>query len=116
MPSTTKLQPDTDSSEAIEGIDRHYYANQVVSGGPWDRTYPFRMAAAHAKDRARHHLLKAIWMEEQRLASQTFTGGLALTSGVSIVRADFSQQARANVLANRTVDGVKGASDDAIKL
>ncbi|MDP1866998.1 MAG: hypothetical protein Q8L13_11745 [Bradyrhizobium sp.] len=105
-----------DAPDKIEGVERHHYANQVVSRGPLDHTYAFRKAAAHAKDRARHNQIKAIRKEEARLRSEAFAGSVTLSPGLDIVRADFSDQARANVLANRTIDGVRGASDDDIKL
>ena len=113
----TKVVPDGDESAFVEGVDRHYYRRQVGPSSPFDNTHAFRLAAAIAKDKARHKLIKAVRKEEQRIKSergvfQEFSDRANNPGG----DADYSKQARRNVLANRTVDGVKGASDDAIKL
>lgn len=99
MPVNTKHVPDSNSGEYAEGVDRHYYANQVVSKGPWDTTFAFRKAAAHIKDRARHNQIKAIRAEAAK------------------ARGDFnSLSGRAASRDQRSIDGVKGAPDSAIKL
>lgn len=89
----------------LEGVDRHYYEKQVGPSSPFDETHAFRRAAARAKDRARHQLIRAIRDKEREARGNSFTG-----------LGDFSQAARSEVYAQRTVDGVKGATDDAIKL
>lgn len=101
----TELQPDNDASAFVEGVDRHYYEKQVGPSSPFDDTHAFRLAAARAKDKARHQLIRAVQQEEERLRSESLSG-----------LGDYSQEARRNTIANRSVDGVKGAPDDAIKL
>lgn len=100
MPTNTKIVPDN-SGEFVDGVDRHYYANQVISKGPWDTTFAFRKAAAHAKDRARHNQIRAIRAEAAK------------------ARGDFnalSGRAAGRDGDIRSIDGVKGAPDSAIKL
>ena len=89
----------------LEGVDRHYYAKQVEPASPFDKTHAFRLATARAKDRVRHNLIRAIREREREARGNSFTG-----------LGDVSQAARREVYAQRTVDGVKGATDDAIKL
>lgn len=102
MPST--FVPDAGAGDAdIPGVDRHYYRNQVGASSPFDDTHAFRMAAAVAKDRARHDLIKAVRKADQDARYNSFTGfgKDSLTDAMSIAR---------------SIDGVEGANDDAIKL
>jgi hypothetical protein len=105
MPSRFSEDGSSAATESLEGVDRHYYEKQIGPSSPGDNTQAFKLAAAVAKDRARHELIKAIRVEDARLRGDSIVG-----------IGDFSGEARANVYANRTVDGVRGASDDAIKL
>ena len=95
---------DSDGGD-LEGVDRHHYEKQIGPSSPFDRTHAFRLATARAKDRARHKLIRAIRKKEREARGNSLTG-----------LGDFSQAARREVYAQRTVDGVKGATDDAIKL
>lgn len=104
MPTTFKA--DSGSVEQLEGVDRHFYAKQVGPASPFDDTYAFRLAAARAKDTARHKLIKRI-REEERKARGDRSVGAELGDIFS---------GREKLVAQRTVDGVKGAPDDAIKL
>lgn len=97
MPTTVK--PDGDQSSFVDGVDRHYYENQVGAASPFDDTFQFRLAAARAKDRARHHLIKAVRVEAAKAR-----GGM------------ISDGATARAAERRSIDGVEGATDDAIKL
>lgn len=102
----TRFEPGNSASvEQLEGVDRHYYEKQVGPSSPFDSTHAFRLAAAIAKDRARHELIKAIRAQEREARGNSFTG-----------LGDVSPAARSEVYAQRAVDGVKGATDDSIKL
>ncbi|MBR1198829.1 hypothetical protein JQ574_22795 [Bradyrhizobium sp. AUGA SZCCT0158] len=112
-----KFIPGQDDPAAdLDGVDKHYYRNQVGPSSPFDTTHAFRWAEARAKDRARHNLIRAVRKEEQRLRNETFAGGVRVDSSLNVVVDDFSAEARQNVLNNRTIDGIAGAKDDAIKL
>ena len=105
MPTTFK--PDGGNNETLDGVDRHYYEKQVRAGGAGiDDTYAFRLAAARAKDTARHNLIKRV-REEAAKARYGRSIGQELGDILS---------GRQDAVENRTVDGVKGAPDDAIKL
>lgn len=94
-----------DAGGDLDGVDRHYYEKQVGPSSPFDETWAFRHAAAVAKDRARHNFIRAIRDKEREIKGNSFTGV-----------GDFSDAARREIYAQRSVDGVKGATDDAIKL
>lgn len=114
MPSS--FVPDNEAVPSGADWDPTYYRRRVERGADWDTTYAFRLAEAAAKDSARNQLIAAIRLEEKRLQEQALTtlGTDYLTRETQ--RAAFAGQARANVYAQRTVDGVKGATDEAIKL
>jgi hypothetical protein len=116
---TTKYIPDREEPSevgAVHSWNHKYYRNQVQAGAPWDTTFAFRYAVAHAKDRARNELIRAIRMEAQRLQeeSRTTLGIDYLTRNDDL--ASFDNQAKSNVLAQRKINGVEGAPDDAILL
>jgi hypothetical protein len=108
--------PQQDNTPSGDGYNKHLYADAVQPGSIWDTTYEFRRAAAAAKDTARNQLRHAIKLEEQRLLEQQLTtlSGSYLTSDP--FSSDFSGQARSNVMVTRSIDGVEGAPDNAIKL
>lgn len=102
----TRFMAGNDSSGRLEGVDRHFYEKQIGPASPFDDTHAFRLAAARAKDTARHKLIKRI-REEEAKARYGRSVGAELGDILS---------GRQDVISQRTVDGVKGASDDAIKL
>lgn len=93
------------SDTDIPGVDRHYYENQLGPASPFDDTYDFRLAAAIAKDRARHQMIRAVQKAD---ADARYNMGRIeeLTSITNEVAFGVT----------RSVDGVEGAPDDAIKL
>jgi|SRR4051812_15787165 hypothetical protein len=109
-----RLIKGADEPGDLDGVDRHFYENQVGPSSLFDDAHAFRLATARAKDQARHKLIRAVREEEARVKAETFAG-VKLDSMFN-VSDDFSAEARRNVLQNRTVDGAKGAGDDAIKL
>ena len=95
--------PDANApADDLPGVDRHFYENQIPPATPWNDT-SFARAAAVAKDRARHDLIKAVHQADQDARSDSFTGfgDLGIAASISI---------------SRTIDGTEGLSDDAIKL
>lgn len=101
MPVTIK--PDGDQSGFVDGVDRHFYENQVGPSSHFDDTHAFRLATARAKDKARHQLIKAIQKADQDARYNSFTGfGADSISDATSV--------------SRSIDGVERASDEAIKL
>lgn len=115
----TRFVPDPEAQQDIPGglarYNPRYYQDQVAVGSALDTTYEFRVAAAHAKDRARNQLVSAIKLEEKRLREQQLTT-FSLSYLTDDFNKDFSGEAKGNVLATRSIDGVDGADDDAIKL
>lgn len=101
----SRFVDDAGAGGDLEGVDRHYYENQVGAASPLDEAHAFRLAAARAKDRARHDLIRAIRAKEREARGDTFGGFGQVTPA-----------ARGEIYAQRTVDGVKSATDDAIKL
>lgn len=95
----TTVKPDG-SPEYVDGLDRHYYERQVGAASPFDHTHQFKLAAARAKDQARHQLVKAVRVEAAKAR-----GDLNAASGRAARDGE-----------RRSVDGVEGAPDDAIKL
>jgi hypothetical protein len=87
--------------EDIGDVDNHFYEKQVPPSGPFGDN-AFALATARAKDTARMQLIKAIRQADLDARGKGFGLGLA----------GFSD----GVLIKRSVDGVNGASDDAIKL
>jgi hypothetical protein len=101
-----RLQRDgTLDNEDIPGVDRHYYENQIGPKSPFDDTYEFRLAAAIAKDKARHQLIRAVQKadEEARFNRGRLEEFADITNEVAFG-------------TTRTIDGVEGAPDNAIKL
>lgn len=93
-----RFVPDNADEQSISGVDRHYYEAQVPPSSPGNDT-SFKRAAAVAKDRARHQLIRAVLEEDRKARGASFTG-LDDTS----------------VQVKRQIDGIEGATDDAIKL
>lgn len=108
----TKFVPDSSSNEPdIPGVDRHYYEKQIGPASPFDDTYAFRLAVARAKDKARHKLIRAV----QAAADEADRSGFDFAgTGRGIIKYHTDDVARG--LVKRSVDGVDGAPDDAIKL
>jgi hypothetical protein len=101
---TTTFKPDAAASDGdIPGVDRHYYENQVGPSSLTDDTHAFRLAAAVAKDTARHQLIRAVRKANEDARANSLTGLGKDTISDSIYW-------------TRSIDGVEGASDDAIKL
>lgn len=97
------LKPDSDQSDFVDGVDRHFYQNQVGPSSPFDDTHGFRLATAIAKDRARHQLIRAVRKADQDARYNSFTGlGNDSISDVTSI--------------SRSIDGVERAPDEAIKL
>lgn len=97
-----KYEPDRDTVDPIPGVDRHFYRNQVLANSSSSgETLAFQLAAADAKDRARHEMIKAVRAEAAKASGNfnTLSGRAAATDN-----------------ERRTIDGVTGAPDDAIKL
>ena len=100
----TRFVPDAEDNDPdFPGVDRHYYERQVGASSPFDPTHAFRLAAAVAKDRARHELIKAVHQADADARANSFTG--------------LGNQSINDAAAwSRTIDGVDQAPDDAIKL
>jgi hypothetical protein len=98
----TQIKPDN-SGEYVDGVDRHFYENQVGASSPFDDTFQFRLAAAIAKDQARHQLIRAVRKADDDARANSFTGfgNDSLMDRMSI---------------SRSIDGVESANDDKIKL
>lgn len=107
MPST--FIPDSDGFDYADGLDAHYYQNQVPPSGPLDDR-SFEMAAARAKDKARHQLVKRVRVERQRVRDERGLSKVA-EFGAMLQYGDAS-----HVDVTMSVDGVPASSDDAIKL
>lgn len=101
----THVKPDP-QAEWVDGLDRHYYERQLGPTSPFDDQYQFKLAAARAKDKARHLLVKAV-REEARRAR--YNRGVTQELG-DILRG------RQATTEKRYIDGVEGATDEAIKL
>jgi hypothetical protein len=99
--STIRFVTDNGDTEDIGDIDPHFYEKQVAPSSPFGSN-AFDLAVAVAKDRARVQLVKAVRQADLDARSKGF--GLGLQG--------FSN----GVLIKRSVDGVNGAPDDAIKL
>lgn len=107
----TRLIPDNSAVESLPGVDRHYYEKQIGPASPFDDTYAFRLAAARAKDTARHKLIRAV----QKTATEADRGGFDFEgTGRGVIKNQTDDVARG--LVKRSIDGVDGAPDDAIKL
>lgn len=105
--STTRFVPDQDTDPAISGVDRHFYERQVGAASPFDATHAFRLAAARAKDKARHELIRAVQKADEDARQNR---GLGRELG------DVLAGNPTGAVTTRTIEGVAGASDDAIKL
>jgi|GEM_PF-3055100 len=108
------LQQVAGSGRVTDRFDPHHYEKQVARGAPWDTGYAFRLATARAKDKARTKLVRAIRLEAKQMKSASYT-----TLGADYLTRDhgintFIGEAHANVV--RSIDGVRDAPDDAIKL
>lgn len=107
MPTT--FIPQVGNEESLPGVDRHYYEKQVGPASPFDDKHAFKLAAARAKDTARHKLIRAVQAERDKAVAGQFHG-----TGVGVILNRTDDVARS--LVTRSIDGVDGASDDAIKL
>lgn len=102
----TTFKPDAAASDGdIPGVDRHYYENQVGPSSLTDDTFAFRLATAVAKDKARHELIRAVQKANRDARSDLF-GAQDYEAFIGNGTQSFT----------RSIDGVEGASDDAIKL
>lgn len=118
MPTTTTFQPGNQAVETLDGVDRHFYEKQIGPASPFDDTYAFRLAAARAKDTARHKLINRIRQEERKARANRSIGAEIgdIVSGHEGDARAFLESERRDIIARRTIDGVEGAPDDAIKL
>jgi hypothetical protein len=99
----------------VPDVNEHIYENQVQRSSDWDTTYAFRLAEAIAKDRARMELIRRVDMEAKRLSEESMTTlSASYFSSADGNWRNFRDQARQNV--EREIDGVAGASLNAIKL
>ena len=104
----TEFKPDPYATDYVEGVSRTYYQDQVQQNhSAFDDEFEFKLAAAHAKDQARHKLIRA--MQDKAKEFRLNQGRLQDLEG-------FLSGNRFNENEKRTVDGVEGAPDDAIKL
>ena len=101
----THIKPDP-QAECVDGLERHYYERQLGPTNPFDDQYQFKLAAARAKDKARHLLVKAV-RKAARDARFNRSVGRELTDVLT---------GRQATVEKRFIDGVEGASDEAIKL
>jgi hypothetical protein len=102
----TSFIPGTDDTEYAEGVSRTYYQDQVRgSHSVFDSQFEFKLAAAHAKDRARHKLIKAV--RDKAIEVRQSQGRLEELGGF------FTGD---RMVQDREIDGLLGAPDDAIKL
>jgi hypothetical protein len=103
MPSSTKFVPDNDTSDFVDGVDRHFYEKQLGAKSPFDTTYDFKLAAAVAKDKARHQMIRAVREADAKARNESFSGfgNDSLTGAMSV---------------SRSIDGVEDAPDENIKL
>lgn len=95
---STFVRNDADSGPDIAGVDRHYYEKQVPPSSPFNDT-SFQIAAAVAKDRARHQLIRAIEKADADARGASFTGfgNDSLTGQLSVSRSiDGNDQAPLN--------------------
>ena len=106
MGVTTRFVDDPSQDADLPGVDPRYYQKRVGAGDPWDTGYAIRQATAAAKDSARKKLIKTIQDEEEK-ARQNSLMGLGETH---------DRNAIGSSLAEREIDGVKGAPDNAIDL
>lgn len=100
----TKIIPDNGTSDFVDGADRHFYEKQVTgSSSPFDPTYDFRLAAAMAKDKARHQLIRAVRDADHQARADSLTGfgNDSLIGSMSI---------------SRSINGVEDTLDENIKL
>lgn len=99
----TKFVRDNDTSDFVDGVDRHFYENQVGPSSPFDTTHDFKLAAAVAKDKARHQMIRAVRKadEDARAGSFSGFGNDSLMDSMSV---------------SRSINGVEGAPDENIKL
>ncbi|MES2030845.1 MAG: hypothetical protein V4477_16820 [Pseudomonadota bacterium] len=103
----TKFIPDSGGFDYQDGLEPHYYENQVPSPGPLGE-YTFERAAARAKDKARHQFVKRVRAERDRVRTErgVFQEFGMILSGQNPGKTDVTM----------TVDGAAASSDDAIKL
>lgn len=101
----TQIKTDT-QAQWVDGVDRHYYEKQVGAANPFDDKYQFKLAAARAKDKARHEMIRAVRNAAQDARERR---------GVGQELGDILSGRQATS-EKRWVDGVEGAPDDAIKL
>jgi hypothetical protein len=101
----------------VHGWNHRYYRDQVKSQGifAYDFSFRFRFAAAEALDYARNELIAAVRAEANRIRDESYT-----TLGLDYLWRDheigsFDAQAQQNILTQRSINGVNGAPDDAIK-
>lgn len=89
----------------IPGVDPHYYEKQIGPASPFDDTYEFRLATARAKDAAREQLIDAIRKADTdaRYNMGKFEEFRNISNEVAFG-------------TTRTIDGVEGLPDNAIKL
>jgi hypothetical protein len=114
---TTKYIPDPEQPDDVgttHSWNHKLYRDQVGSGAPWDTTFAFRYAVAHAKDRARNELIKTVRREARRLQEESRSNLTTFLKDDSL--SSFNDQAKDSVLTQRKIDGVDGLPDDAIKL
>lgn len=100
----TKLLPDNDTSDFVDGVDRHFYEKQVTgSSSPFDGTYEFRLATARAKDKARHQMIRAVHAADHQARADSL-GGFGNDSLLD------------SMSVSRSINGVEDAPDENIKL
>lgn len=99
-----RFVPDHEPEETLEGVDRHFYEKQVPPSGPFQDN-SFKLAAARAKDKARHDLIKAV---RQKAIDANYNMGRIEEAGHFL--------SGESITWKRSIDGVEGAPDDAIKL
>lgn len=113
MGTTFIPDPQIQSNGRVVTHNDHFYRDQVTGGGPFDTSFAFRWATASALDKARNNLIDAVGNEARQLRQEQAS---TLSGFVSDGATDFRAEVNANVMATRSIDGVEGAPDDAIKL
>jgi hypothetical protein len=115
--STIRLVTDNGDTEDIGDVDSHFYEKQVPPNGPFGSN-AFALATARAKDKARVQMIKAIRKADAEAMStglglglQGFSEGVLISTSGGETKLGLS-----GVVRSRTIDGVLGAPDDAIKL
>jgi hypothetical protein len=112
-----RIVTDDGDTEDIGDVDSHFYEKQVAPSGPFGSN-AFALATARAKDKARVQLIKAVRKADADARSTGLGLGLqGFSAGVLISTSGGETKLVApGVLRSRTIDGVPGAPDDAIKL